>query len=283
MSEEVVYLLTPTSNHNWSQKGLLWMLVVYLLTPTSNHNYYCAGCSVGLVVYLLTPTSNHNSFSFSVSCLSLYIFWLLHQTTTVITLIFISLMLYIFWLLHQTTTKFALVFGRLCCISFDSYIKPQLSGLLYLRILVVYLLTPTSNHNLFLYRSRRWWLYIFWLLHQTTTSAVSKDSPRLLYIFWLLHQTTTYGQTNNDNKRCISFDSYIKPQPYPYKEWFQRVVYLLTPTSNHNLLPTMKGLYELYIFWLLHQTTTPDSHGRYSRRCISFDSYIKPQHTELVS
>ena len=34
------------------------------------------------------------------------------------------------------------------CISFDSYIKPQLKSLLVLLLLVVYLLIPTSNHNL---------------------------------------------------------------------------------------------------------------------------------------
>ena len=33
------------------------------------------------------------------------------------------------------------------CISFDSYIKPQLRNLLQILGLVVYLLIPTSNHN----------------------------------------------------------------------------------------------------------------------------------------
>ena len=34
------------------------------------------------------------------------------------------------------------------CISFDSYIKPQLENESEALILVVYLLIPTSNHNL---------------------------------------------------------------------------------------------------------------------------------------
>ena len=34
------------------------------------------------------------------------------------------------------------------CISFDSYIKPQLLQVLMLGTIVVYLLIPTSNHNL---------------------------------------------------------------------------------------------------------------------------------------
>ena len=33
---------------------------------------------------------------------------------------------------------------------------------------------------------------------------------------------------------CISFDSYIKPQPPVYEEVQHEVVYLLIPTSNHN-------------------------------------------------
>ena len=33
------------------------------------------------------------------------------------------------------------------CISFDSYIKPQLDVFLYYLLIVVYLLIPTSNHN----------------------------------------------------------------------------------------------------------------------------------------
>ena len=55
---------------------------------------------------------------------------------------------------------------------------------------------------------------------------------------------------------CISFDSYIKPQPAFRDIADGKVVYLLIPTSNHNRLA-------MVIFLLLG--------------CISFDSYIKPQ------
>ena len=34
---------------------------------------------------------------------------------------------------------------------------------------------------------------------------------------------------------CISFDSYIKPQLEVADSLFKEVVYLLIPTSNHNL------------------------------------------------
>ena len=190
---------------------------------------------MSLVVYLLTPTSNHN-FCASFSAFSA---------------------LYIFWLLHQTTTISKTDINCRSCISFDSYIKPQLlclctslSRVVYLLTptsnhnllsfalaeppvvylltptsnhnalafviflpIVVYLLTPTSNHNHLCVMLITLQLYIFWLLHQTTTSHWWGFAARLLYIFWLLHQTTT---------ECCN-----------------------------NVLP-----YPLYIFWLLHQTTT---------------------------
>ena len=78
--------------------------------------------------------------------------------------------LYIFWFLHQTTTL--------------------------------------SN----LYEGRRK-LYIFWFLHQTTTPERWGILPSTLYIFWFLHQTTTLARTIAVGCGCISFDSYIKPQP----------------------------------------------------------------------
>ena len=48
--------------------------------------------------------------------------------------------------------------------------------------------------------------------------------------------------------RCISFDSYIKPQPEAVQIMRCPVVYLLIPTSNHNLLIGGLVIYQLYIF-----------------------------------
>ena len=123
------------------------------------------------VVYLLIPTSNHNWRNCACSCQMLYIFWFLHQTTT----------------LTITATRLW------SCISFDSYIKPQLGGNERRRNIVVYLLIPTSNHNKLVLRPVLLWLYIFWFLHQTTTWRTTYDKRRMLYIFWFLHQTTTFG------------------------------------------------------------------------------------------
>ena len=164
------------------------------------------------------------------------------------------------------------------CISFDSYIKPQLCvwtsdlvKVVYLLIptsnhnagteiasqwMVVYLLIPTSNHNLLVFQQFSRLLYIFWFLHQTTTPWSAKTGEGWLYIFWFLHQTTTIRglhrgvpklyifwflhQTTTQTilylplMSCISFDSYIKPQPLAAKCISLEVVYLLIPTSNHN-------------------------------------------------
>ena len=208
-------------------------------------------------------------------------------------------LLYIVWLLHQTTTLEAYIAKMKSCISFDSYIKPQPDVWYQPHQQVVYLLTPTSNHNFRSERAAPSPLYIFWLLHQTTTER--PPFPRLdgLYIFWLLHQTTTASRSRPNPKSCISFDSYIKPQPKDKVEYSsgscisfdsyikpqlshldpatKEVVYLLTPTSNHNLSDRKSTLGLLYIFWLLHQTTTEKMMEHFNVSCISFDSYIKPQ------
>ena len=49
-------------------------------------------------------------------------------------------------------------------------------------------------------------------------------------------------------KSCISFDSYIKPQLITSVQAPPTVVYLLIPTSNHNLLGMTLRATELYIF-----------------------------------
>ena len=169
-------------------------------------------------------------------------------------------MLYIFWFLHQTTTVNPFTAANSCCISFDSYIKPQLfysarpqkggcisfdsyiKPQLWFTIRakkfscisfdsyikpqlqtrrgrhwgVVYLLIPTSNHNSEGKTNLTEQLYIFWFLHQTTTQSILNILFQLLYIFWFLHQTTTAILLNLCMLSCISFDSYIKPQRWFY-------------------------------------------------------------------
>ena len=142
---------------------------------------------------------------------------------------------------------------------------------------VVYLLIPTSNHNLDPLQPFITLLYIFWFLHQTTTSEWYPLGGAWLYIFWFLHQTTTIISVKRVFNCCISFDSYIKPQlRFIFLIWFH-VVYLLIPTSNHNHYSIDNNITKLYIFWFLHQTTTIIIRSTAAFGCISFDSYIKPQ------
>ena len=165
--------------------------------------------------------------------------------------------------------------------------------------MVVYLLIPTSNHN----------------------QENAFKSEFMLFISWFLHQTTTGRGEQRKGIRCLSLDSYIKPQPVDWKEVPRGVVYLLIPTSNHNsacrsssalrlfiswflhqttttpcpwwvrralfiswflhqtttahLLTFCRD--QLFISWFLHQTTTPSWWQSPWRRCLSLDSYIKPQ------
>ena len=182
----------------------------------------------------MIPTSNHNLWCNRNFSGSLYIFWFLHQTTTLQCYSVAACKLYIFWFLHQTTTTCQWNRPERCCISFDSYIKPQLILRPSMLDTVVYLLIPTSNHNQRLKLSGSMALYIFWFLHQTTTAFLLLWKCGKLYIFWFLHQTTTKSTFRRHTLRCISFDSYIKPQLLLVVCINPKVVYLLIPPSNHN-------------------------------------------------
>ena len=123
------------------------------------------------------------------------------------------------------------------CISFDSYIKPQPICVIIACDNVVYLLIPTSNHN-----------------------HISAPSERIsLYIFWFLHQTTTIGINYWKSECCISFDSYIKPQLARLPQVLQTVVYLLIPTSNHNLQLGWIG--KRYVVYLLIPTSNHNANA----------------------
>ena len=192
-------------------------------------------CQRSWVVYLLIPTSNHNTPSLLNFFSWLYIFWFLHQTTTAAPIIgpvvcCISFDSYIKPQLTQERQRLvaccisfdsyikpqpaALQLGyAICCISFDSYIKPQhiVCSLAYLH--VVYLLIPTSNHN---YKAKK------------------AKEEKVVYLLI---------PTSNHNLQSL-------PSALP------SVVYLLIPTSNHNINEVQVLNLMLYIFWFLHQTTT---------------------------
>ena len=254
---------------------------------------------INVVVYLLIPTSNHNHVHLCARGKLLYIFWFLHQTTTWRTkskrttccisfdsyikpqrrvrchLLRVSCISFDSYIKPQLLGHSDRFCGR--CISFDSYIKPQLWGQNPREWLVVYLLIPTSNHNLML-KQKRFYFVVYLLIPTSNHNSVEYVKiVRLLYIFWFLHQTTTWGCSNYALPCCISFDSYIKPQPVRNENDDVVVVYLLIPTSNHNSALNLNEAQLLYIFWFLHQTTTWSCSDNALSCCISFDSYIKPQ------
>ena len=143
------------------------------------------------------------------------------------------------------------------CLSFISYIKPQLTLLKIQGAKVVYLLYPTSNHNCWTTRTAR--SMVVYLLYPTSNHNIFCKKPcvQRLFIFYILHQTTTCGIPPRARHCCLSFISYIKPQLLsavhgighsclsfisyikPQLTFFdgvlRHVVYLLYPTSNHNL------------------------------------------------
>ena len=151
----------------------------------------CRSLGSHRVVYLLFPTSNHNPRSCAWRCFRLYIFCFLHQTTTLVLLCLLPL----------------------SCISFVSYIKPQLIDRTKRTNKVVYLLFPTSNHN---------------------ASSVDSGSPSVVYLLF---------PTSNHNGRTFSnLQIYVVYLLFPTSNHNliklsvkdSTVVYLLFPTSNHN-------------------------------------------------
>ena len=121
--------------------------VVYRTIPTSNHNVLAIIFVSRSVVYRTIPTSNHNPAGTSTCFQGLYIVLFLHQTTTG----------------DQSEDQF------ICCISYYSYIKPQLLVIGNYKKAVVYRTIPTSNHNHHTHCMPLFELYIVLFLHQTTT------------------------------------------------------------------------------------------------------------------
>ena len=295
----VVSLLIPTSNHNsrlyTTNKQALYLFWFLHQTTTVGFALRRALSCISFdsyikpqlakvsliqlyVVSLLIPTSNHNLVWILILLCKLYLFWFLHQTTTLAHDSSIDFRLYLFWFLHQTTTWAGqlikidklYLFWFLHQTTTWCMLYPWRSGL-YL----FWFLHQTTTFEDGDQDTAK--LYLFWFLHQTTTQHSFASQRIVLYLFWFLHQTTTILSFGSISTRCISFDSYIKPQPSWKKLSLGLVVSLLIPTSNHNQLPCCHHTRMLYLFWFLHQTTTISHCYRNLFCCISFDSYIKPQ------
>ena len=186
----------------------------------------------------------------------LYIVRFLHQTTTIGCLHILSIKLYIVRFLHQTTTARLQVTWSLSCISFVSYIKPQRAATRKRGELVVYRSFPTSNHNYLQRRAPPTRLYIVRFLHQTTTAINHRAFAEKLYIVRFLHQTTTCPPFFLLLLCCISFVSYIKPQP-----------------DTLQLIRALRCI--SFVSYIKPQPFL--SRACNINSCISFVSYIKPQ------
>ena len=198
---------------NCASPYAILVYIIYILIPTSNHNAIQVLLILWIVVYLLIPTSNHNWPMARHNTLWLYIFWFLHQTTTTLFCGSTSTRCISFDSYIKPQLHCPIAYLQLCCISFDSYIKPQLHQWILRRRCVVYLLIPTSNHNPVFVSSAPYSVVYLLIPTSNHNLRLACTCPRVLYIFWFLHQTTT----------------------------------LVTNGAPWN---------ELYIFWFLHQTTT---------------------------
>ena len=121
---------------------------------------------------------------------------------------------------------------------------------------VVYLLYPTSNHNRFLYF----------------------PDVQKLYIFCILHQTTTFFNNLTIYACCISFVSYIKPQrllsPHNWLKCCISFVSYIKPQLPVILICKRQGCISFVSYIKPQQTCHLYNNNR---SCISFVSYIKPQ------
>ena len=100
----VVSIQYSTSNHNNNFNLSHTHDVVSIQYSTSNHNRALHRVTFLKVVSIQYSTSNHNPFQIPLGHLLLYLFSILHQTTTRRTFFQLFILLYLFSILHQTTT-----------------------------------------------------------------------------------------------------------------------------------------------------------------------------------
>ena len=209
-------------------------------------------------------------------------------------------MLYIVLFLHQTTTAIESGFCKTGCISYYSYIKPQLRD--------GYRIHQQGCISYYSYIKPQHWKnqsfgssgcisYYSYIKPQQILISKRITLSCISYYSYIKPQQEI--ETLTDGTSCISYYSYIKPQPaigagagllVVYRtiptsnhnvllNWYTKhfVVYRTIPTSNHNVLLLVAGGVVLYIVLFLHQTTTNFPDSLFFQSCISYYSYIKPQ------
>ena len=128
------------------------------------------------------------------------------------------LTLYIVLFLHQTTTWQPLTMRSPCCISYYSYIKPQLRWCSVLNLSVVYRTIPTSNHNQLL-------VIVIGsiVVYRTIPTSNHNDEDEFNDAVEVVYRTIPTSNHNLDKDGQVVAD----------------VVYRTIPTSNHNYLTTV--------------------------------------------
>ena len=142
--------------------------------------------------------------------------------------------------------------------SYDSYIKPQLC------------VVSAKNYDScmsydFYIKPQRWGLITLVKLVVCLTIPTSNHNTYfshpctiLLYVLRFLHQTTTSAEY------CLNIVMlYV-------------LRFLHQTTTNQKCVPLQC---QLYVLRFLHQTTTRTLQRFLGVGCMSYDSYIKPQHT----
>ena len=164
--------------------------------------------------------------------------------------------LYIVLFLHQTTTSFRVFDRCICCISYYSYIKPQLQLSTYIYPQVVYRTIPTSNHNF---------------------QPISLNGAKVVY---RTIPTSNHNEFADLGKQPTVVYRTIPTSNHNVSAYHQINVELYIVLFLHQT--TTRSKYEacsiaLYIVLFLHQTTTETQSHAFCECCISYYSYIKPQ------
>ncbi len=254
-----------------------------LSIPTSNHNQLSEPDVIyALFIFLFlhqTTTRSRQTGWWR----RLFIFLFLHQTTTHLSKRFQHVQLFIFLFLHQTTTRATYTAKSWGCLSFYSYIKPQL---------VVAVANPDR-------RCLSFYSYIkpqpsgtWGLVNNCCLSFYSYIKPQPSKEQLTTH-TVVYLSIPTSNHNTKTECLYVAT-----------VVYLSIPTSNHNKERWHTRYQELFIFLFLHQTTTWHIYLNFrswlfiflflhqtttivlssagTSGCLSFYSYIKPQRERIA-
>ena len=143
--------------------------------------------------------------------ITLYIVRFLHQTTTTLLIRSDCSKLYIVRFLHQTTTIERIITILECCISFVSYIKPQL----YCE------LTQYQNSCI---------SFVSYIKPQHFSCQGFQSWGCISFVSYIKPQPLT--RHSHSTSSCISFVSYIKPQPIISNKLYTNILLILFIIKN---------------------------------------------------